>query len=338
MPIKTTRDVTYPKDINRVLLMGGTPFLPKLAAKLRERGLEVVCYTSPRQVAEIGPTSEALTVTEDINATLLPQEITPQTIAIGLGEAWTFGPEIRAALGDRLMGYMGIPLPRYRGGAHVSWAIMRGDWDWGGCLQLVTANTVPGEFDDGELVAKWDYQVPNNLRIPQQWFSFCWEKDLEQILVFFYQITKGHVFHLRPVNERESLFLPRLKTVDNGWIDWNQQAAQLERQICAFDEPYPGARTSLYDPCYGEREVALKGVTWDGKLCAPVPFQRGLVLRVQDGIHIAAVNGIIVARRVLFHGADYTARVKVGMRFMTSAEQLDKAMVAQPVYTPKAAQ
>ena len=333
MPIKYSRDVTYPEDIKTVLLMGGTPMLPKLAAKLRERGLEVICYTSPRQVSEIGPTDEAITVTEDINA--IPWTPNEKTIAIGMGEAWVFGPEMRAAFGDRLLDYMSIPLPRYRGGAHVSWAIMRGDWEWGGCLQLVTENTVPGEFDDGELVAKWDYQVPNNLRIPQQWFAHCWDKDIAAILTFFNHIKIGHVFHLRPVNERESLFLPRLRTFDNGWIDWSQQVVQLERQICAFDDPYPGARTSLYDPHYGEREVALKDVSWDGLLCAPAPFQRGLVLRVKDGIHIAAVNGVIVARRVLYHGADYTDHVKVGMRFVTSAEQIEKAMIAQPIYTPK---
>jgi methionyl-tRNA formyltransferase len=344
------REILYQKQqIGTVYLFGGSDILPRLVEEL-QRGLYAVrVYTSPRQAAENvrgEPLLAALTkvcrvppvVTEDINEVLPASEIQADAIGFGMGEPWPFGKEIRTAFGERLIDYMSVPLPRYRGGAHISWAIMRGERTWGGRLQFITDNTVQGEVDDGEVVYSWDYPVPEWCKIPQQWFDFCGQEDISRIVRFLQQIERGHVFCAYPIDERQSLFLPRLRTYDNGWIDWDQSVEQLVRNFNAFDDPYPGARTCLRDPAYGDREVAIKGVTWNGAyVTPPVRFQRGLVTRIDKaGINIAVINGEILAKHVYFHGADYTAQVKVGMRFHTTSEQLDKALATTPVYTPKA--
>jgi hypothetical protein len=341
------RTISYPKT-KTVILFGGSAIMPRLVEALQLDGYTVHGFTSPRQAQEnLGTETllQALTrvcrmepvVTEDINA-VFDLTLASDSIAIGLGEAWVFGREIREAFGDRLIDFMSIPLPRYRGGAHLTWAIMRGERQWGGSLQLITANTVPGECDDGEIVHQWHYEIPPSCRIPQHWFDYCGDRDVESIRAFLASMGDGKPTYPQPVAKADSLFLPRLKTVDNGWIDWTQPSAQIERQICAFDEPYPGARTFLHDPTYGDREVALRGVTWNGMVHENVPFQRGLVLRIQDGIHIATVNGTIVAQRVLYAGHDFTDRVKVGLRFVTPTERLERALTATPLYTPKAQQ
>ena len=55
--------------------------------------------------------------TEDIGSEpTLPGEITPNTLGIGMGEAWSFSPALIRAFGGRLVDFMGIPHPRYRGG------------------------------------------------------------------------------------------------------------------------------------------------------------------------------------------------------------------------------
>ncbi len=346
-----SRPILYPKNTSAVFLFGGSDTLPRLAQHLRDQGYVVHVYTSPRQAAEIlqGETlAEALRrngapvahITEDINADFPIELVDSNAIGIGVGEAWVFGEKIRAAFGDRLLDYMSVPLPRYRGGAHLSWAIMRGEREWGGCLQLVTDTTVPGEVHDGFLIDSWDYDVPASCRIPQHWFDFCGWEDVLQISNFLARVTAGWTFFSQPVNERGATFFPRLRTCDNGWIDWSLPCGELFRSICAFDDPYPGARTCLYEPNYGARDVALKDATWN-ELIAPinVPYQRGLVMRVDDdGIHIAASDGVITARKVLYHGTDYTSQVKVGRRFHTSTEQLEKALISTPIYTPKVTQ
>ena len=42
-------------------------------------------------------------------------------------------------------------------------------------------------------------------------------------------------------------YYPRLSTKINGWIDWSWKPENLERFINAFDEPYEGAKTYLYN-------------------------------------------------------------------------------------------
>ncbi len=341
-------DLIYPSGIRVIVLFGGSDILPRLVVNLQLKGYAVHVYTSPRQAAENirGETlisalkrvclSEPI-VAEDINATF-DMDLAMGTIGLGIGEAWCFGKAIREAFGNRLLGFMSIPLPRYRGGAHISWAIMRGERDWGGSLQMITANTVPGECDDGDIVSQWYYDIPAYCRIPQQWFDYCGERDIQGICDFLTMVAKGRAFHPIPVEGDGSLFLPRLRTADNSWIDWSQPADQLERQICAYDDPYAGAKTYLYDPHFGDREVALKGVSWDGLRQTVVPFQRGLVLRIQDGIRIAAMGGEITVKSVLQNGADFTSLVRVGMRFHVPIANLEKAMHSIPLYTPKTEQ
>jgi len=330
-------NITYPTDINHIILMGGTPILPRLALALKDRGYAVSCYTSPRQEAEIGPhDGVAITVTDDINRDLPFGILTPHTLAIGVGEAWTFGPPIREALGNRLLGYMSIPLPRYRGGAHFTWAILRGETQWGGCLQLITENTVPGEFDDGDLVAEWRYEIPPWNRTPADWFTFCGERDAERIMHFIQLLRDGVAIVPTVVDESKSLFLPRLRTSEHGWIDWAQPALVIERTICAFDMPYPGARCMLFDPHYGDRLVILRGVTTDGIYQSLTPFQRGLVIGRDDrGIIIATCDSQVYVKSVVCEGVDLTPSIKLGQRFHSPVEDLERALRTQAIYTPK---
>ena len=60
-----------------------------------------------------------------------------------------------------------------------------------------------------------------------------------------------------PNNRRTfSTYWPRLKTDINGWVDWSLKIDSIERFICAFDEPYSGAKTFL-----GNKTVSLKSVS-----------------------------------------------------------------------------
>ena len=50
-----------------------------------------------------------------------------------------------------------------------------------------------------------------------------------------------------------SIYWPRLSTEHHGYVDWSWSLKDIERFICAFDEPYPGASTYI-----GSRKVHLK--------------------------------------------------------------------------------
>jgi methionyl-tRNA formyltransferase len=130
--------------INKVILFGGAPLLAATVKLLNDAKIEVIVFTSPRHAVEILDSSgctlrEALDIsackyieTEDINTCLsLRKEITEFTLGIGMGEAWTFDEDLINLFRGRLLDFMGIPLPRYRGGAHYTWMILRGDMQGG---------------------------------------------------------------------------------------------------------------------------------------------------------------------------------------------------------------
>ena len=60
---------------------------------------------------------------------------------------------------------MGIPLPRYRGGAHFSWMIMQNEKNNGACLQLINEDMVQGVYDSGEILLEIKFKNNSNWNI-----------------------------------------------------------------------------------------------------------------------------------------------------------------------------
>lgn len=334
----------FPKDYDHVILFGGSPLLVAVAKMLRERDVSLDIYTCARQEAEVvGDDGETLgemlrkigmdwfTVIDDINrASPETLGITDKTIGLGLGEPWRFGAPILEAFGGRLLDFMGVPLPKYRGGAHYSWAIMNGETHWGSALQEVTANTVQGEFDDGAIIMQAEYYLPTTAFIPQDWFRECSERDLKLIADFFASVNRGEAFEPQAINERRSLFFPRLKTAEHGWIDWRWNGPDIESFINAFDEPYSGAQTTL-----NGATVHFRGAEFadHGRFH---PFASGLITGlVNDVVSIAADGGTLLVDEVWRDGKLINNELKLGMRFFTSQERLERALLYTPNYTPE---
>ncbi len=330
-------------QIDHVILFGGSPLILSVAKMLRERGMSLDIYTAPRQEAEpVGPKGETLgqmlskagmdwfIVTEDINQALPLHTITPKTLGIGFGEAWNFKAPILDAFQGRLLDFMGIPLPRYRGGAHYSWAILNQEIEWGCCLQEVTSNTVQGEYDDGAVIHQAAYKMPYLDIIPKDWFETCGKFEVEFLKGFFDQIKAGKPFNPAMPDEHRSLFFPRLKTTEHGWIDWSWDARDISDFINAFDAPYPGAHTTI-----NGQTVQLRGAEWfDGDHFHP--FAAGLIVRMEKNkLIVATRGGTLHIDAVYQEGKAISKELKCGQRFFTSGERLEKALTYTPNYTAK---
>ncbi len=201
------------KPFRKVFLFGGSPLITRLASVLRKT-YRVVVYTAPRQVQDIGEHNPCdINVVDDINAVLGIRHISKNDIGIGLGEAWSFGPAIRKAFGNRLIDFMGIPYPSYLGGAHMTHAMLRDEKYWGCCMQLVTAKTKQGEVHDGDVIYGQQMRFENDMEA----------RYVEFICDFVEKAHAGHTFsttnHGMP--HYQPMFLPRLNTVKQGWIDWS---------------------------------------------------------------------------------------------------------------------
>lgn len=321
-------------SIDRVILFGGAPLLVATAEWLRAEGIETLVYTAPRHARE--PLDAAGTtllaklqllgiepvITDDITAVPdLLAKIGPGTLGIGLGEAWSFDARIIDAFQGRLLDFMGIPLPRYRGGAHYTWMILRGDRRMACNLQVINTRMVQGVYDDGELVKTTNYELSERARIPQDYFDEAVRHEVAFLREFLDEVRRGVDFPLAPPDESRSLYLPRLMTKLHGWIDWSWSTQDIERFVCAFDDPYPGAHTEL-----GGTVVQVKGATVLPDEAPFHPFQAGLVTRIEEaGVVVATRDGHLRLARVLEDGATINARLRTGMRLYTPRARLEAA-------------
>ncbi len=298
-----------------VYLFGGTPLMSRVAEALAKR-FKVFMFTSPRQAAEVTPVPGVdLEVVEDINAVAWNPDSKGRggALAIGIGEAWQFGPLIREAFGNSLIDFMSIPYPRYLGGAHDTHAILNEETNWGCCMQMVTANTRPGEVHDGDVL----YSVS---------FPFKWELLQEYYLAFIMSFVEraqiGDSF-VAKVPADDPLFYPRLNTIEQGWVDWSWPVEHVHRFIQAFKPPHRGARTHVdgIEVILTESDVA--GV------CSTHPFHAGLIVeREQDGVVIVSSIGGMIRCRTNVDG------LRPGRRMHTSFWRLERAMLYVPDYTP----
>lgn len=331
-------------SINKVIIFGGSATLVGIAEMLKSEGIKTIVYTSPRHVSEVlnasGKTllemlnelSLSPIITEDINKeTSFVDDISPSTLGLGIGEAWSFSSEIIDKFGGRLLDFMGIPLPRYRGGAHYTWMILKDERRSGCNLQIVNEEMVQGLFDSGEIVKSKEYILPEGIN-PKCYFDIEVKEAVAFITEFLNEIKSGKDFPLTKLNEDQELCLPRLNTLENGWIDWAWSGDEILRFIRAFDDPYKGASTRMA----GEH-VHLKSATLDTSEAPFHPFQSGIITRItKEEIVVATTSGHLKLKYILNkENNPINLTLHRGSRFYTPPNDLKAAMEFNAEYGTK---
>ena len=201
--------------IDNIILFGGSLTIVGLADWLKNESIEVKIYTSKRHSVErltqeknleelINEIGVPYVITEDINIEdSLINEITPNTVGIGIGEAWSFNSEIIDAFKGKLLDFMGIPLPRYRGGAHYTWMILANEKNNGMRLQVINEDMVQGVFDSGEIVDSIDYQMKKTDVKPSNYFAREVTESIDFIKSFLVEAREGKDFELKIIDESE---------------------------------------------------------------------------------------------------------------------------------------
>lgn len=328
---------------DKLFLFGGADALVNVVENVLTRtDLPCCVYSCKRQLEEQlarGGTLESalkdLKVefhsTEDINSCPgFKERLTKYSLGIGFGEAWSFDREVISAFGGNLLDLMGIRLPQYRGGAHYSWQILSGN-RMGACnLQIINEEMVQGRYDSGEIVKFREYLFPVTARIPQDYFEHAVSQETSFILEFITEVISGHSFAPFTLQDNFSLFMPRLNTMRQGFVDWSWSAEQIDRFICGFDEPYAGAGTKIN----GE-PVRLKSSRVETNDGLFHPFQAGLIYKKYGGaVYVATRTGTVIIERVLNASSENILEsLEVGQRFFTEQAVLDQAMEYSAEYT-----
>lgn len=332
-----TFEFRFPK-ITTLLLIGGGDTMLDVARRAKATGLDVRAILAPRHADEVLPIAGTVTaatltgigcpfeVVEDINAwsSLTDQNWAPATTAaFCFGPAWIFSPEVRARFGAGMVNCNPIPVPRYLGGAHYTWQILNGDREGGCVFQLIT-----DRLDRGPILRSRYFDIPEGARTPYDYFLAYNDASNDLMASALEDVVAGNAFQavdFESVQTRR-LYLPRLFTVHNAYIDWRWNGSELERFCCAFDRPYMGAGTYV-----DGTEIRLSDVAFEpGE--AFHPFLSGLVVRRLDGqVWVSVTDGLLhIGEARMRDGQSALDLLKEGRRLATPPDKVFEAMIYRP--------
>lgn len=246
----------------------------------------------------------------------------PSTVAVSVGAPWFFDEEyIEGPLGGRGLNLHGTRLPKDRGAAIFSWTILRGQRT-GLCL----LHRLAARLDGGTVIRFQEFLYPASCRTPGQHMAVYDDRNADFLVSFLAEIAETGL----PlgadgvVPDYLSSYWPRLDARLNGWLDWDLPLVDAERFVCAFDEPYGGARTY-----FGDTAVVLRGAWAQSVDGHTHPYQRGIVFRKNaDWITVAANGGELLIEHVTdLDGNDVASQIKVGDRLHTPRARLEEALM-----------
>lgn len=127
-------------------------------------------------------------------------------------------------------------LPRHRGAAPVASTILAGDPQAGVTLMVMTS-----ELDAGPIVAQWPVELEGRETTPDLEAQLA-ELAAEVVPPELAAWAAGEI-ETTPQDERLATMIRPFRRAD-GWIDWRQSAAVIDRRVRAL-QPWPGAWTTL---------------------------------------------------------------------------------------------
>ncbi len=327
--------------INRVLLLGGGTLLFRLAVWAKETGFDVRVITAPRHAKEsitengAGSLLDALemaeidvVVVDNIDSEEVHNVVgnMKNTFALSFGAAWIFRKNIIDNVFQGLLFNLhGTRLPQNRGGGGFTWQVMMGN-RFGFCV----VHKIDDGVDTGDIISYKEFIYPSSCRIPADFYQHYQNKNLSFIQSLLESIRAQPVDFVNMVQpEYLSTYWPRLHTPTHGWIDWSWSALEIERFICAFDDPYPGARTFLHG-----KIVRVKKVFANYQDSYFHPAQAGLVYRINpEWLCVACKDGALVIEQLIDEkNNSLLQKVRNGDAFSTPIERLGR-LSERAIYT-----
>ena len=256
-------------------------------------------------------------LTEKVDVQLLKGYIHQDTLGLLINSIWIIKQDIIDLFGGRLFNYHNTRLPQERGAAQYSWKILSQSRD-----SALTVHKVITRLDAGDIVKQKELAFPKECRIPADFYKYI-EKHETDFLVDFLKEKELVCIHQE---EQDSVYMPKLNTMLNGFINWEWSAKEIELFINAFDDPHQGASTFL------------NGTRLHLKKCLQIEdtikfhsFQAGIIYRkTSECILVGAKGGGLEIREVFdCTGKNIVSEMKIGKRLYTPQHYLDEAMTAK---------
>jgi len=323
-------------DISSFVIIGGGQTAFDTTKYIFDLGHEVIVITSPRHSTEIMDSGETFEVAfkalginciviDNINSNFVIDEIVTQnTFGLAIGPAWIFRKRVLDAFDGRMGNFHPVPLPKYRGGAHFTWQILQGDRVGGLNIQLITS-----KLDAGAVIMTKNYDLDETDRRPIDYFNALDQHATPFLREFVDNVLTQHEFTATLLREEQSLYMPRLSTADQAYIDWSWPGVEILKFIDAFDDPYPGSRTYL-----GDQLVIVKGAELESTEDPFHPYQTGLIIRKHTGrIYVATTSGTLeISILESESGRDIIPSARLGDRLHSPISALESSIAFQARY------
>ena len=167
-----------------------------------------------------------------------------------MGWSQILKPELLALPRVSCVGYHFAYLPRNRGRAALPWVILNGENEAGVSLMHLDEG-----LDSGDLITERRYPVAADERVSTLYQKACTGlRDMMREVAGY--LKEGKPLPAVPQDHSRATYLAK-RTADDGWIEWNQSAIEIDRLIRAVGKPYPGAFTIYRDQ---------KLIIWEARL------------------------------------------------------------------------
>ncbi|MCW8833709.1 MAG: hypothetical protein OQK09_06435 [Colwellia sp.] len=337
--------------LKNIVLIGGGDLMAASAKIFHTLGFNVTIVAATRHINEqlvlnnetfsqaCQPYAIAQHTISDINQLSKQQlnDIIPEdAMAICFGPAWVFNKQIIQTFHYGMFNINAIPIPHYLGGAHYTWQLLNNNRDGGCFFQQITA-----QVDQGDIFAKHQFSISQQASTPHEYFV----ENIKQGVIFIEELAQmfiqGVTFSptaYAPLND-DRLYLPRLRTDKQGYINWQWSAADIVSFCQGFDSPYLGVASFIADKKLRFKQMKQVNLTDNNHnaIAAMHPFCSGLIVRKvkqanNTTIIVAAQNGFIELGDVIDEqGVCVKASLKEGMRLHTPQKLLDEALAYQVV-------
>lgn len=238
-----------------------------------------------------------------------------QNLKPDLGIVAAFGQIIpKDILGIPKYGFLNVHpslLPRWRGPSPIQYAILNGDRKTG-----VTVMLMDEKIDHGPILSQREMEIDEN-ETGKTLYQKLADLGARLLLETIFHLQRGSI-KARPQNEEEVIYSKLLKR-QNGKINWQKTAEEIERQVRAF-ELWPESFTFWQSKNIGKllKIKILKAKTLKSKEGMSYPVGKALVIP-QSEICVQCGKGFLPAE------GDFLVIEKLqleGKKEMTSEEFL----------------
>lgn len=177
-------------------------------------------------------------------------------------------------------------LPKYRGAAPVSWALMNGE-----SLTGVTTFWLIEKLDSGDVILQKEVEIlpTDNRGTLEERLSYIGAELLKETIIKIHNGTAPRI----PQDDSKATHAPKIKKED-GLIDWSKSAGVIHNKICAMN-PWPGAYTFV---------KGIRIEIWESEVIAqPSDGKPGtIVLLNESGIGVSTGSGVLLIKELQAEG------------------------------------